>query len=68
MSLCKIPWLADDWGESELENTAEGGDHDDVIDRSDAAEKSTTEMKMAEIDTVVSEVCVHTYGISSLCL
>ena len=58
MSLVKMPWLADDWSESEVENKSEREDHDDVGDESDGAEKSIPEMKIAEIDSLVSEGCV----------
>ena len=46
-----------DLGESEVENKSEREDHDDVGDQSDGAEESTPEMKIAEIDTLVSERC-----------
>ena len=58
MSLVKILWLADDWSESEVENKSEQEDHDDIGDQSDRAEKSTPEIKIAKIDTLVSEGCV----------
>ena len=41
-----------------MENKSEREDHDDVGDQSDRAEESTPEMKIAEIDTLVSEGCV----------
>ena len=41
-----------------MENTSEQEDHNDIGDQSDGAEKSTPEMKIAEIDTLVSERCV----------
>ena len=47
--------------ESEVKNKWEREDHDDVLDQSDGAEESTPEMKIAEIDTLVSE----TYGCSN---
>ena len=50
----KIPH---DWGESDVENKSEREDHDDVGDQSDGAEESTPEIKIAEIDTLVSERC-----------
>ena len=61
MSIGKILWLADDWSESEVENKSEQEDHDDKGNQSDRAEKSTPEMKIAEIDTLVSEryVCCN---------
>ena len=55
MRLVNILWLADDWSESEVENKSEQEDHDDKGNQSDRAEKSTPEMKIAEIDTLVSE-------------
>ena len=41
-----------------MENKSERENHDDVGDQSDGAEESTPEMKIAEIDTLVSEGCV----------
>ena len=41
-----------------MENKLEREDHDDVGNQSDGAEESTPEMKIAEIDTLVSERCV----------
>ena len=58
MSLVNILMLADDWSESEVENKSKREDHDDIGDQSDGPEKSTPEMKIAEIDTLVSEGCV----------
>ena len=46
-----------DCGESEVENKSVREDHDDVGDRSEEAEESTPEMKIAEIGTLVSERC-----------
>ena len=40
-----------------MENIAEREDHDDVDDQRDRAEMSTPGMKIAEIDTLVSERC-----------
>ena len=58
LSLVKIAWLADDWSEAKVDNKSAREDHDDVGDQSDGAEKSTPEMKIAEIDTLVSKGCV----------
>ena len=41
-----------------MENKSEREDHDDVGGQSDGAEKSTPEMKIAEIDIFVCEACV----------
>ena len=41
-----------------MENKPEREDHDDVGDQRDGAEESTPEMKIAEIDTLLSEGCV----------
>ena len=41
-----------------MENKSKREDHDDIGDQSDGAEKSTLEMKIADIDTLVSEGCV----------
>ena len=41
-----------------MENKSEREDHDDVGDQSDGAKESTPEMKIADIDTLVSEGCV----------
>ena len=41
-----------------MENKSEREDHDDVGDQSDGAEESTPEMKIVDIDTLVSEGCV----------
>ena len=40
-----------DLGESEVENVSQREDHDDVGDKSDGAEESTPEMKIAERST-----------------
>ena len=62
MSLVNIQMLADDWSESEVENKSKREDHDDIGNQSDGAEKSTPEMKIAEIDTLVSMGCVRCNG------
>ena len=49
--------IAHDWSKSEVEKKSEREDHDDVGDQSDGAEDSTPEMKIAEIDTLVTEIC-----------
>ena len=69
MSLGKILWLADDWSESEVENKSEQEDHDDKGNQGDRAEKSTPEMKIAEIDTLVSEryVCCNEKPLRCAC-
>ena len=41
-----------------MENKSEREDHDDLGDQSDGAEELTPEIKIAEIDTLVSEGCV----------
>ena len=50
------------WGESKVENKAEREDHDDVGDQRDRTEESTPGMKIAEIDTLVSERCGFSNG------
>ena len=45
------------WGESEVENKLEREDLDDVGDQIDGVEESTPDMKIAEIDTLMSERC-----------
>ena len=50
----KIPHY---WGKSEVENNSEQEDHEDIDDQSDGADELTPEMKIAEIDTLVSERC-----------
>ena len=40
-----------------MENKSKREDHDDVGDQSDGEEESTPEMKIAEIDSLVSERC-----------
>ena len=41
-----------------MENKSEREDHNDVDNQSDVAEEWTPEVKIAEIDTLVSEGCV----------
>ena len=44
-------------GESEVENKSEREDHDDAGDQSDGAAESILEMRITEIDSLVSERC-----------
>ena len=53
----KIPRLADDWSESEVEDESEPDDDDDVREQNDGAEESTAEMTVADIERAVAEGC-----------
>ena len=46
----KVPRLADDWSESEVEDESEPDDGDDVREQNDGAEESTAEMTVADIE------------------
>ena len=53
----KVPRLADDWSESEVEDESEPDDDDDVSEQNDGAEESTAEMTVADIERAVAEGC-----------
>ena len=53
----KVPRLADDWSESEVEDESEPDNDDDVSEQNDGAEESTAEMTVADIERAVAEGC-----------
>ena len=53
----KVPRLADDWSESEVEDESDPDDGDDVSEQNDGAEESTAEMTVADIERAVAEGC-----------